>query len=57
MRWYCARDFTLLPVESDLRLGRPFVATRAVAEPPRSEHPTTFVQGDRVTHLVYDVSR
>jgi dihydrofolate reductase len=35
--------------------GRPFFATGALAEPPRLENPTTIVQGDRVTHLVYDV--
>jgi dihydrofolate reductase len=36
--------------------GRPFFATGALAEPLRLENPTTIVQGDRVTHLVYDVS-
>jgi dihydrofolate reductase len=37
--------------------GRPFFATGALAEPLRLENPTTIVPGDRVTHLVYDVSR
>ena len=37
--------------------GRPFFATGALAEPLRLENPTTIVQGDRVTHLLYDVSR
>jgi hypothetical protein len=34
-----------------------FFATGALPEPLRLENPTTVVQGDRVTHLVYDVSR
>ncbi|MFL5870872.1 MAG: dihydrofolate reductase family protein [Solirubrobacterales bacterium] len=37
--------------------GRPFFATSGLAEPLRLENPTTIVRGDRVTHLVYDVSR
>jgi dihydrofolate reductase len=37
--------------------GRPFFATGGLAEPLRLENPTTIVEGDRVTHLVYDVSR
>jgi dihydrofolate reductase len=37
--------------------GRPFFATGALSEPLRLENPNTIVQGDRVTHLVYDVSR
>lgn len=37
--------------------GRPFFATGALAEPLRLENPTMIVRGDRVTHLVYDVSR
>ena len=37
--------------------GRPFFATDVLPEPLRLENPTTIVQGDRVTHLVYDVSR
>jgi dihydrofolate reductase len=37
--------------------GRPFFATGSLAEPLRLENPTTIVAGDRVTHLVYDVSR
>jgi dihydrofolate reductase len=35
--------------------GRPFFATGGLAEPLLLENPTTVVQGDRVTHLVYDV--
>jgi hypothetical protein len=37
--------------------GRPFFATGGLAEPLRLEDPSTIVCGDRVTHLVYDVSR
>jgi dihydrofolate reductase len=37
--------------------GRPFFATGALAEPLLLENPTTIAPGDRVTHLVYDVSR
>jgi dihydrofolate reductase len=37
--------------------GRPFFATGALTKPLRLENPTTIVRGDRVTHLVYDVSR
>jgi dihydrofolate reductase len=37
--------------------GRPFFATGGLAEPLELEDPTTIVQGDRVTHLVFDVSR
>jgi dihydrofolate reductase len=37
--------------------GRPFFATGDLAEPLRLENPTTIVPGDRVTHLLYDVSR
>src|ERR687890_147230 len=37
--------------------GRPFFATGGLAEPLRLEDPTSIVQGDRVTHLLYDVSR
>jgi dihydrofolate reductase len=37
--------------------GRPFFATGSPAEPLRLENPSTIVPGDRVTHLVYDVSR
>jgi dihydrofolate reductase len=36
--------------------GRPFFATGSLAEPLLLENPTTIVRGDRVTHLVYDVS-
>ncbi len=37
--------------------GRPFFATGDLAEPLLLEDPATVVRGDRVTHLVYDVSR
>ena len=37
--------------------GRPFFATGALDEPLLLENPTAVVQGDRVTHLVYDVRR
>jgi hypothetical protein len=37
--------------------GRPFFGTGSLAEPALLENPTTIVQGDRVTHLLYDVSR
>ena len=37
--------------------GRPFFATGGPAEPPRLEDPTTIVRGNRVTHLVFDVTR
>jgi dihydrofolate reductase len=37
--------------------GRPFFATGALTKPLLFEDPTTIVRGDRVTHLVYDVSR
>ena len=37
--------------------GRPFFATGDLAEPLTLEDPTTIAQGDRVTHLVYDVRR
>jgi hypothetical protein len=37
--------------------GRPFFATGALPEPLLLDDPTPIVQGDRVTHLVYDVSR
>jgi dihydrofolate reductase len=37
--------------------GRPFFATGGLAEPLRLENPSTIVRGDRVTHLLYDVSR
>jgi dihydrofolate reductase len=36
--------------------GRPFFATGGLTEPLRLENPSTIVRGDRVTHLVYDVS-
>ena len=37
--------------------GRPFFATGRLDEPLLLENPTTIVQGDRVTQLLYDVSR
>jgi dihydrofolate reductase len=37
--------------------GRPFFATGSLSRPLRLEDPTTIVRGDRVTHLVYDVTR
>jgi dihydrofolate reductase len=37
--------------------GRPFFAAGALPEPVLFEKPTEVVQGDRVTHLVYDVRR
>ncbi len=37
--------------------GRQFFATGALGEPLLLENPTTIVAGDRVTHLLYDVSR
>ena len=37
--------------------GRPFFATGGLAEPLLLADPTTIVQGDRVTHLLYDVTR
>lgn len=37
--------------------GRPFFATGELAKPLPFENPTTIVRGDRVTHLVYNVSR
>ena len=37
--------------------GRPFFASGNLPKPLRLGNPSTIVQGDRVTHLVYDVSR
>ena len=37
--------------------GRPFFATGALDAPLMLENPSKVVQGDRVTHLVYDVRR
>ena len=37
--------------------GRPFFATGALPEALSLANPTTIVEGDRVTHLVYDVRR
>lgn len=36
--------------------GRPFFATGALADPIMFENPTQIVPGDRVTHLVYDLT-
>ncbi len=35
--------------------GRPFFATGPLAAPIMLDNPTQIVQGDRVTHLIYDV--
>jgi dihydrofolate reductase len=37
--------------------GRPFFATGPLDEPILFENPSQIVQGDRVTHLVYDVAK
>jgi dihydrofolate reductase len=37
--------------------GRPCFATGRLAEPLRLENPSAIVPGDRVTHLLYEVSR
>jgi hypothetical protein len=37
--------------------GRPFFATGSLSRPLRLEDPAAIVRGDRVTHLVYDVTR
>jgi dihydrofolate reductase len=37
--------------------GRPFIATGNLLEPLLFENARTIVQGDRVTHLVYDARR
>jgi dihydrofolate reductase len=37
--------------------GRPFFATGGLGEPLLLENPTKLVQGDRVTHMVFDVRR
>jgi dihydrofolate reductase len=37
--------------------GRPFFATGDLPEPVLLDNPTTIVQGDRVTHMLYEVSR
>src|SRR3954468_13305220 len=37
--------------------GRAFFAPRALGEPLRLENPSAIVPGDRVTHLLFDVSR
>lgn len=37
--------------------GKPFFATDTVADPILFDDPSTIVQGERVTHLVYDVSK
>ena len=36
--------------------SRPFCATGSLAEPLRFVNPSTIVQGNQVTHLVYNVS-
>jgi hypothetical protein len=47
-----AREFV-----GDRDVERPFFATGALRTPLLFENPSAVVQGDRVTHLVYDVSR
>jgi dihydrofolate reductase len=37
--------------------GRPFFATGSLPDPIMFDNPTQVVQGDRVTHLVYDVAK
>lgn len=37
--------------------GRPFWATGPLSEPLMLDNPSQIVQGDRVTHLVYDVPK
>jgi dihydrofolate reductase len=37
--------------------GRPFFATGPLADPVLLENPSQVIQGDRVTHLVYDVPK
>jgi dihydrofolate reductase len=37
--------------------GRPYFATGPLAEPILFDDPAQIVQGDRVTHLVYDVAK
>ncbi len=37
--------------------GRPFYATGPLAAPIMLDNPSQVVQGDRVTHLVYDVAK
>jgi dihydrofolate reductase len=37
--------------------GRPFFATGPMADPVMLEDPSQVIQGDRVTHLVYDVRK
>ena len=45
----------LVPVV--LGSGRPFFATGTLADPILFDNPSQVVQGDRVTHLVYDVAK
>jgi len=45
----------LVPVV--FRSGRPFYATGTLDEPLQLDNPVRVVQGDRVTHLVYDVAK
>jgi dihydrofolate reductase len=37
--------------------GRPFFATGALGDPILLDNPSQVVQGDRVTHLLYDVAK
>jgi dihydrofolate reductase len=37
--------------------GRPYFATGPLADPILFENPSQVVQGDRVTHLVYDIAK
>ncbi|HYH11055.1 MAG TPA: hypothetical protein VD789_01780 [Thermomicrobiales bacterium] len=37
--------------------GRPFFATGSLDTPIRFENPSQIVQGDRVTHLVFDIAK
>jgi dihydrofolate reductase len=43
-------------VPAVLGSGRPFFATGPLAEPIRFGNPSQIIAGDRVTHLVYDVT-
>jgi hypothetical protein len=45
------------PTDWEHGSGRPFFATGALLEPLLFENPSAVVQGDRVTHLVYNVNR
>lgn len=37
--------------------GRPFFATGPLPAPLGFDNPSRIIQGDRVTHLVYDVAQ